>query len=363
VMQKMREAVAAVRVDAAGNIFARREGRERGLAPVLVGSHVDTVPQGGNFDGVLGALAAVEVLREAGETRRGIEAVVWACEEATFAGASLNGSRAAVGRMGPEELKVVWRGMTKAEAIGRIGGRPEELESARIRPGAYHAYLELHIEQGGRLEKAGVPIGVVEGIVGIDRYEVVVRGEANHAGTTPMAERKDALVGASRVVLAVREMVMSEAGAQVGTVGYLEVKPNAANVVPGEARLMVELRDLSRAKREGLGEKIRKRVEAIAAESGLEMVMTRSGHNEAALADGGIQTRIEEAARGLGLKTMRMASGAGHDAQMMATVMPMGMIFVPSVGGISHSPREWTEWKDCANGARVLREVVLGLAR
>ncbi|MBZ2183413.1 MAG: hydantoinase/carbamoylase family amidase [Bryobacter sp.] len=218
-MQKMRETGGVVRVDAAGNIFARREGRERGLAPVLVGSHVDTVPEGGNFDGVLGALAAVEVLRGAGATRRGIEAVVWACEEATFAGASLNGSRAEVGRMGAEELQVVWRGMTKAEAIRRIGGRPEELESARIQPGAYHAYVELHIEQGGRLEKAGVPIGVVEGIVGVDRYEVVVRGEANHAGTTPMAERKDALVAAAQVTLAVREIVMSEPGEQVGTVG------------------------------------------------------------------------------------------------------------------------------------------------
>ncbi|MFN9300546.1 MAG: hypothetical protein ACK6DZ_22930 [Acidobacteriota bacterium] len=131
----MREPGGVVRVDAAGNIFARREGRERGLAPVLVNADVDTVPEGGNFDGVLGAWAAVEVLRGAGETRRGIEGVVWACEEATFAGASRNVSRAAVGRMGAEELKVVWRGMTKAEAIRRIGGRPEELESVRIRPG------------------------------------------------------------------------------------------------------------------------------------------------------------------------------------------------------------------------------------
>jgi N-carbamoyl-L-amino-acid hydrolase len=362
VMQKMRETGGVVRVDAAGNIFARREGRERGLAPVLVGSHVDTVPEGGNFDGVLGALAAVEVLRGAGATRRGIEAVVWACEEATFAGASLNGSRAAVGRMGAEELQVVWRGMTKAEAIRRIGGRPEELESARIQPGAYHAYVELHIEQGGRLEKAGVPIGVVEGIVGVDRYEVVVRGEANHAGTTPMAERKDALVAASQVTLAVREIVMSEPGEQVGTVGYLEVKPNAANVVPGEARLLVEMRDLSSAKLEALGAKIRKRVEAIAGESGLRIDMIRRGRNEPALADAGIAGRIEATARGLGLGTMRMASGAGHDAQMMARVMPMGMVFVPSAGGVSHSPREWTEWEDCERGARVLREVVLGLA-
>ncbi|MFN8684403.1 MAG: hydantoinase/carbamoylase family amidase [Acidobacteriota bacterium] len=222
--------------------------------------------------------------------------------------------------------------------------------------------MELHIKQGGRLEKAGVPIGVVEGIVGVDRYEVVVRGEANHAGTTPMAERKDGLVAASGVTLAEREIVMSEAGAQVGTVGYLEVKPNVVNVLPGEARLLVEVRDLSSAKLEGLGAKIRKRVEAIAGESGLRIEMIRRGRNEPALADAGIAGRIEATARGLGLGTMRMASGAGHDAQMMVRVMPMGMIIVPSAGGVRHSPREWTEWEDCERGARVLREVVLGLA-
>lgn len=361
-MQKMREAGAVVRVDAAGNIFASKPGKEAGLAPVLMGSHIDTVPQGGNFDGVLGAVAALEVLRTLEGTRRGLVAAVWACEEATFAGASLNGSRAAVGRQSEAELKTVSRGMTKAEAIRRIGGDPEHLDRARIRPGDYHAYVELHIEQGGRLEKESVPIGVVEGIVSIDRYEVVVKGEANHAGTTPMAERKDALVAAARVTLVVREIVMSEVGAQVGTVGHLEVEPNAANVIPGEVRLTVELRDLSSGKLERLGAKIRGALREIAATTGTSIEMTQKGHNEAALADGKIVGLIEGAAKRLGLGSMRLPSGAGHDAQMMATVMPMGMIFVPSVGGISHSPREWTEWRDCENGLRVLREVVRELA-
>ncbi|MEO5953200.1 MAG: Zn-dependent hydrolase [Chloroflexia bacterium] len=366
VMDLMRKTGASVRVDAAGNIFASRKGREAGLPPLLFGSHTDSVPEGGNFDGVLGTLGAVEVLRVLGErgieTRRGVTAVVWACEEASFSGSSLNGSREAVGRTRPDDLKRVSRGITKAEGIRKVGGDPEKLEMCRIQRGDYHAYLELHIEQGGKLERARVPIGVVDGIVSIDDYEVVVKGMANHAGTTPMAERHDAMIAAAHMTLAVREIVMAEMGAQVGTVGHLEVSPNAVNVVPGEVRMSVELRDLSTAKLEKLGEKIRGRAGQIARETKTEIEMKRHGRNDAALADSSLQNAIEGAAAKLGFPTMHLPSGAGHDAQMMATAMPMGMIFVPSVGGISHSPRERTEWADCGNGANVLLETVLEMA-
>jgi N-carbamoyl-L-amino-acid hydrolase len=366
VMDLMRRSGASVRVDAAGNIFATRPGREAGTPPVLFGSHIDSVPNGGNFDGDLGSLSAIHVLRILEEnkivTRRPLTVVVWACEEATFSGWSLNGSRMAAGLGDPKDLSVVSRGLTKAESIRRIGGRPERLESAAIREGAYHAYVELHIEQGGTLAREKVAVGGVDGIVSIDQYEVVVTGAANHAGTTPMADRQDALVAAARLALAVREIATGEPGAQVGTVGHLEVSPNASNVIPGEVKMSVEFRDLSSAKLDRLGEKILARAAAIAAESRTEIRMTRVERHDAALAAVEVQRAIEAAAGKLRLDTRHLPSGAGHDAQMMAKRMPMGMIFVPSVGGISHSSKEFTSSQDCANGANVLLETVLILA-
>ena len=366
VMDLMRNARAEVRVDAAGNIFASRPGSDSSLPPLLFGSHVDSVPNGGNFDGDLGSLSAIQVLRILNDlrivTRRPLTAVVWACEEASFAGAMLNGSRAAAGKPRPGEMTQVSRGLTKAEAIRRIGGDPARLETARLTEGVYHAYVELHIEQGGTLARDGVPIGVVDGIVSIDDYNVIVTGAANHAGTTPMQGRQDALVAAAELTLAVREIVVSESGAQVGTVGHLDVSPNATNVIPGEVRMTIELRDLSSKKLERLGEKIKVRAAAIASETKTEISMARAGHMEPALAATEVQRSIETAASRLGLESRHLPSGAGHDAQMMATLMPMGMIFVPSAGGISHSPKELTSWADCANGANVLLETVLDLA-
>lgn len=366
VMDLMRKAGAAVRIDAAGNIFASRPGSDPSLPPVLFGSHIDSVPNGGNFDGDLGSLSAIQVLRTLNDlrivTRRPLTVVVWACEEASFAGAMLNGSRAAAGKPRPGEMTQVSRGMTKAEAIQRIGGDPSKLETARLTRAMYHAYVELHIEQGGTLARDGVPVGVVDGIVSIDDYNVIVTGAANHAGTTPMQGRQDALIAAAELTLAVREIVMGETGAQVGTVGHLEVSPNATNVIPGEVRMTVELRDLSPAKLERLGERIKARAAAIASETRTQISMTRAGHMDPALASSEVQRAIEAAASHLRLESRHLPSGAGHDAQMMATLMPMGMIFVPSIGGISHSPKELTSWQDCANGANVLLETVMNLA-
>jgi N-carbamoyl-L-amino-acid hydrolase len=366
IVELMRQAGAAVRVDAAGNIFAQRAGSEPSLPPVLFGSHIDSVPNGGNFDGDLGSLASVNVLRVLNaariQTRRPLTVVVWACEEATFAGASLNGSRAAAGQLLPGELESMSGQLVKAEAFRRIGGDPSRIDNARIKPGAYHAYVELHIEQGGILARNKVPVGVVDGIVSIDRYDVVVTGVANHAGTTPMADRQDALIAAAQMTLAVREIVLGETGAQVGTVGHLDVTPNASNVIPGMVKMSVELRDLSSAKLDRMAEKIRARSVAIAAGTRTQIRMTRSVHNESAKAAPEVQRAIESAAGKLRLDTQHLPSGAGHDAQMMATLMPMGMIFVPSAEGISHSPKEFTSWQDCANGANVLLETILQLA-
>jgi N-carbamoyl-L-amino-acid hydrolase len=362
----MRAAGLAPRIDAAGNLVGRRAGRDEGLAPVLFGSHIDSVPNGGNFDGDVGSMAAVEVAETLNDaaivTRRPLEVVVWANEEGVAYGNGLCGSRAAAGKLLPGELDDLWNGVRKADAIRKIGGDPERIAEARRAPGSFHAYLELHIEQGGILDRQGIPIGVVEGIVAIDRYAAVVRGFANHAGTTPMPDRQDALVAAAQLVLAVREIVTAESGRQVGTVGQLAVSPNAPNVVPGEVRHTIELRDLDARKIARLADTIRARAAEIAAATRTEITLTPTSHHEAALATPWVQAEIEAAAGRLGLASRRLPRGAGHDAQMMALLGPMGMIFVPSVAGISHSPRELTRWQDCANGAGVLLETVLALA-
>jgi N-carbamoyl-L-amino-acid hydrolase len=365
-MGLMKSAGLQPRIDAAGNILARRAGMDPTLAPVLFGSHIDSVPNGGNFDGDLGSLAAIEVIRTLNEakvpTKRPLEVVIWTNEEGVAFNNGLAGSRAASGHLASGELDQVWNGMKKSEAIRRIGGNPDRIEDARRKPGSFHCYLELHIEQGGTLEKANIPIGVVEGIVAIDRYAVEIRGFANHAGTTTMPERRDALLAASHLTVAVNEIVRREPGRQVGTVGQLTVTPNAPNVIPGLVRMTVELRDLSAAKITKLGEEIRVRAREIASRTATEIEMNRVSHHDEALADSGIKRLIEGSASRLGLEFRHLPSGAGHDAQAMASLGRMGMIFVPSAGGISHSPKEFTRWDDCARGADVLLHALLDSA-
>jgi N-carbamoyl-L-amino-acid hydrolase len=364
-MDLMRAAGLQPTIDPAGNILARRAGSEDRLPPVLFGSHIDSVPNGGNFDGDVGSIGSIEVMRTLHDrrvaTRRPLELVIWANEEGVAFENGLCGSRAAAGKLEPGELDHVWNGVTKRDAIRKIGGDPERIEQARRAKGSFHAYLELHIEQGGSLDRAGIPIGVVEGIVAIDRHEAVVRGFANHAGTTPMPERKDALLAAAQLALAVREVVTAEPGRQVGTVGHLRVAPNAPNVIPGEVRMTIELRDLQSSKIARLAETIRARAQEIAAKSGTEIAIKPLSHHDEALATPEIQRAIEAAADRLSLRHTRLPSGAGHDAQMMALLGPMGMIFVPSVAGISHAPRELSRFEDCARGADVLLHTLLAL--
>jgi N-carbamoyl-L-amino-acid hydrolase len=354
------------RVDAAGNILGSRPGNGRGLAPILFGSHIDSVRGGGNFDGDVGSMGALEVAATLGEsgvaTRHPLEVVVWAAEESNF-GSGLHGSRMAAGQIESGEWDRVEDGVRKADALRRIGGDPERIADARRAPGSFHAYLELHVEQGGRLDRAAVPIGVVEGIVTIDDYAVAVSGFANHAGTTPMPDRRDALVAASRVVLAVREIATAEAGAQVGTVGRLAVAPGAPNVIPGRVEMTVEFRDLSADTVDRLGRELRRRAAEIAADTKTEIEVAHTSRHDGARTSAAIQAAIERAAGARGLRSMRLPSGAGHDAQMMARLGPIGMIFVPSVGGISHSPRELTRFEDCAQGADVLLGTILELDR
>jgi len=354
-------------IDPAGNIFARRPSTENRLPPILFGSHIDSVPNGGNFDGDLGSLSALGVLEalQAADvrTRHPLEMVVWAHEEGFAFGRGLACSRIVAGEVTAGDMDEVWNGMRRSEAIRRIGGNPDRILEARRPKGAHHCYLELHIEQGGTLERDGVPVGVVEGIVAIDKYDAVVTGFANHAGTTPIAERHDAMLAAAHLTVAVREAVTRVPGRQVGTVGHIEVTPNSPNVIPGHARLSIELRDLSPQKLVAMMDDIRARAREIAVNTQTAIEFTQTMRAAPAGADGDVQRAIERAGQALGLGTTRLPSGAGHDAQMMAQLGPMGMIFVPSVGGVSHSPKELTHWDDCARGADVLLRTVLEMDR
>ena len=356
-MDLLRDAGLNPRIDTAGNIFAQRVGSDSSLPPILFGSHIDSVPNGGNFDGDLGSMSAIEVVRTLKDrgitTRHPLEVVIWSNEEG-----GLMGSRAAAGELHEDELGRMFNGIRLDDGLRKIGGDPARLAEARIKPKSFHCYLELHIEQGGNLDNSKLPIGVVEGIVAIDEYESEIHGFANHAGTTPMPERHNALLAAAKLIEAVQEVVTREPGRQVGTVGQLQVWPNAPNVIPGVVKHSIELRDLSAEKIARLGSEIQERARQIASQTGTAITVRKLEHDPPAAASPEIQNKIEEAAAGLGLKTMRLPSGAGHDAQMMARLGPMGMIFVPSAGGISHSPKEFTRWEDCANGANALLHTI-----
>ena len=367
VMDLMRTAGLAPRIDPAGNIFGRRRGSEASLPPILFGSHIDSVPSGGNFDGDLGVLASLGVMESlaAGgvETRHPLEMAVWSAEEGVAFGRGLAGSRIAAGDVKPSDMDAVWNGLRRGDAIRKVGGDPDRILEA-VRPkNAHHAYLELHIEQGGSLDRDRVPLGIVEGIVAIERFRVTVTGVANHAGTTPMPERQDALIAASHLTVAVREIVTGEPGRQVGTVGQLDVSPNAPNVIPGSVRLTIELRDLSVEKLRRLADAIRARAAQIAQSTKTAIEIGPLSSNVPALATPALQDSIGRAGRALRLETVRLPSAASHDAAMMAQLGPMGMIFVPSIGGISHSPKELTRWEDCENGANVLLHTVLDVDR
>ena len=364
IIDEMKQAEIAPRIDAAGNIYGRFGGQPNQPA-ILFGSHIDSVPGGGNFDGDLGTFAALEVIQAVQaaklQTRHPLEMVLWAHEESTAFGIGTAASRIVAGDLKPGDMDKVWNGMRRGDAIRRIAGDPDKIETAVRGKGAWHSYVELHIEQGGTLDKAKVPIGIVEGIVAIHRYDVVIEGFANHAGTTPMGERQDALVAASQLTLTVRDLAANRQGRQVGTVGRIEVEPNSPNVIPGRVTMSVEFRDLSESTLRELGETVRARGAAIAKATNTKMTFTLASTNPVALAAGGVQDAIGRSADAAGLKTMRLPSGAGHDAQQIARLCPMGMIFVPSVGGISHSPKELTSWADCANGANALLRTVLAL--
>jgi N-carbamoyl-L-amino-acid hydrolase len=355
----MKEAGLSTRIDAAGNLVGTRPGLESELKPLMAGSHIDTVPNGGHYDGVVGSMAAVEVARtlhDRGiELRHPVEFIIWSNEEG-----GKNGSRAMGGLVSPQEFDLPSLGERRlGEGMRFLGGDPGALASVARGPGDAAAYLELHIEQGAILDQRDIDIGVVQGIVGIRRWNISVEGMTNHAGTTPMDQRRDALYVASRLVTLIRDEITRVPGSQVGTVGRIEAFPGAPNVIPGKATLSLEIRDLSMERIGQFFDAIRVAADDLARETSTTIRFEQFYESLAAPTDEHLQAMVADSAEALGLSTLYMPSGAGHDAQSLAAICPLGMIFVPSDGGISHSPEEYTSPAAIANGADVLLAVLL----
>ncbi len=360
-MNLMREAKLEVSIDAAGNIVGRRTGSDATLKPLMIGSHIDSVPSGGSYDGQVGSMGAIEAAQTLAENnvrlRHSLEVVLFQNEE----GGTI-GSAAISKGLTEKDLSIVTNSKkTVREGIKFIGGNPDDLAGAVRKKGDLAGYLELHIEQGGILHQEKIDIGVVEGIVSVNWWDVTVEGFANHAGTTPMNQRHDALLAAAKYIDAVNRIVTSISGRQVGTVGKIQAFPGAYNVVPGKVTTSLGLRDLDEAKVQMIFEKIQTEVRQIEAATGTKFDFKKISSSKAAPTDQRFRSVIDEAAKQLGLTTKLMPSGAGHDAQEIAVLCPIGMIFVPSRDGISHSPFEFSQADDITNGANVLLQALLKL--
>jgi len=351
-------------VDAAGNHSAVLPAAAAGAPTLLLGSHLDSVLDGGRFDGGLGVVAALEALRTVQDARLelpvALEAIDFTDEEGTLVG--LLGSWAVTGALSPEVLRAPRGGRDALLAgLARVGLAEERLADARREPGSLAGYLELHIEQGPVLERKGVEIGIVTGIVGSRSFRIRFAGAAAHAGTTPMDVRRDAGLGAAAFVVGVRELVVRAYPGAVATVGNIRLEPGGFNVVPGLAHLALEFRSPDAAQLDALEAALVALAHGLADAHGLEVEIEPVGRWEPTSLDPAVRAAIERAAGALGLSTLELPSGAGHDAQALAAVTPSGMIFVPSRGGVSHRPDEYTAWEDCVNGANVLLGAALEL--
>jgi len=353
------------RTDGAGNHSAFLACGSKDSQTLLLGSHLDSVPNGGRFDGALGVMAALEVLRtvkDAGlRLRLNLEAIDFTDEEGTLVG--LLGSAALAGHLHSEVLGNP-RGGRQAllEGMERAGLSDESmLRAARLKD-SLAGYLELHIEQGKRLERAGTDIGIVSAIVGIWSFRLSFIGRADHAGTTTMEDRLDASLGASAFTLAAREIVMNDFPNCVLNIGDMKFTPGAFNIVPARVDVSLEFRSPDEDEFQQLDKTLLERANREARRFGLHLKIESLGKHSPSLMSEKIQHIFADACEDLGLTHTSLVSGAGHDAQSLADICPVGMIFVPSVDGASHSPREFTEWEDCVNGANVLLQAALRLA-
>jgi len=368
VISLMEEALLDVSEDAFGNLYGLWEGTDPGASRVLTGSHFDTTLNAGRYDGslgVLGAIDAVRRLRDAGvQPRRGIEVVAFAGEEPRF-GLGCIGSRAVVGELTRQDLDRLLdrHGTSLSDALRGAGLDPDRLGDARLQAGRHGAFLELHIEQGAVLETALVPVGVVTHIAAPHDLRVLLHGAAMHSGATPMNLRHDALAGAAEVMVELERLAKtSSSGTTVATVGVLRARPGAINVIPGEVEMQVDVRDSDEEVRTQVVEDFLASAGAIAGRRGLQLSHEVIARHAPAACDQPIVDAVRRACIDLGVDFLEMASGAYHDAMVLSSVMPMGMIFVPSVGGISHSPLEYTDPGDISRGVDVLARALVHLS-
>ncbi|MFD1689009.1 M20 family metallo-hydrolase, partial [Halolamina salifodinae] len=369
-VDRMGDAGLDVTVDAVGNIAGTwtPESVDPGAAPVAAGSHVDSVPEGGIFDGPLGVYAALEAVRamqDAGvEPARPLVVVSFTEEEGQRFSEGLLGSSVAVGERTVEEALATedGEGVTLEESLERIGFRGE----GRLDASDWEAWYELHIEQDTRLERENVPVGVVTTITGITHCEAEIVGEANHAGATPMDERTDALAAASEVVLdveaAANEVVEEESETAVGTVGSLSVSPDATNVVPGKVEFGVDIRDVDYQSMQTIVEATRSSLAIVEADRGVETSFSRPFDLEPTPMSDTLRAAAHRAGEASGIRTIDLHSGAAHDTMHVADVTDAALLFAPSQDGISHNPREWTDWEDCASATRVLAGAMASVA-
>ena len=368
-VMRMREAGLEVRVDKIGNVFARKEGHTTKEGAVMCGSHLDSVLNGGQFDGCLGVFSAIEAVRRINDedfkNDRPLEVVVFTGEEGSAFKQTLLGSSVLTGKTSAEQALSMKNddGATLEEALQNIGYKSD----FKISLADVEYMVELHIEQGPVLYAEKVPVGIVENIVGTTWIIATIKGEGNHAGTTPMKMRKDALVAASEIVAFVNrranEMVDKLDSATVGTVGRMNVFPNGINIVPAKIELGIDIRDVVKENMEGLRNEVVEAMKSLEDRYGVNVeIQMPTIHSPTPLSAEVVDT-IEKSARQLGVQTKRMNSGAAHDSQNLAEKVKTGMIFVPSVNGISHAPLEWTEWEDIEIGVKILTQTLKNLLK
>ena len=358
-----------LKIDNVGNIYAiYDEGCELGAKPVCVGSHIDSVPNGGFYDGTLGVMAGLEALssiKEAGiKLKRPLWLINFSCEESSRFKTATIGSKIISGKLSQQRLHELKDedGISLFEAMSAAGFKPQNLDEAILKENSLHAYLELHIEQGPVLERSSISVGVVSGIAAPIRFEITIHGKADHSGATPMNMRSDALLAASHIIIAANKFAKNKKTA-VATVGYVHAKPGVLNVVPGEARLGVDLRDIDKASLEELNLELRNFVGELSHELKFSYEIRELSSDEPVKLSEHAINLLEDEAKKLGVKTLTLPSGAGHDAMNLTKLASsVGMLFIPCVDGISHNTKEAINFKDAVAATKILTNALIRLS-
>ncbi|THE11939.1 Zn-dependent hydrolase [Bacillus timonensis] len=369
VKQWMTEAGLTVTEDGAGNVFGRLNGNNPDLPALLSGSHVDSVPNGGHFDGPLGVLAALEVAEAWKQTgfvpERPFEVVIFSDEEGARFNGGFSGSSSMIGEATREELlpKIDIHGDSFTKVLEDIGLSVDDFFNSKRDLKQLEAFVEIHIEQGKRLERAGVPVGIVTGIAGPCWLIMTFTGSAGHAGNTPMDDRRDALVAASQFIYEVQALPAQVSSSAVATVGKVDVLPNGVNVIPGEVRLTVDIRDIKKETRDQLVDLVIEKAKAITEEHGIELQFEETLREAPVPISKDMRQKLEKSVIAQGIEPVYLPSGAGHDSMIVGHVLPVAMIFVQSKDGISHNPAEWSSLSDCVQSVHVLKDFLEGYDR